>query len=853
MNQYIFTPTGFYPDTQEKETLEKRYETLYHMGFSKRSKEMSSSELFLYELSETFFRCLTEMPELELTREATHVVPDEEHLEHLLSSVPYAIGAEYIDRKWIAGVFSQLEQIFQREISGYKGSVELYLTEQNQKLHVPERIFLHLVENKDGEDPFVFMATYASLGEDHAVHHMPLKYALTEYQDDRDKLLALLSCLNRAAEVSDLIAELVESGEMFHVLRFTGKEAYQFLRDVEKIEQTGILCRIPNWWRKRAMECSVEIRLGEKKPAMVGFDSLISMQPQLCVDGEALTKKDVELLLAQTEGLAFLKGKWVEVNHKKLRELLKRMDGMDTSITLREALQMEIGNGKKISADVGALVTNGAWLSKMLRNLRKPSGIRSAAVPKTVHATLRPYQKDGYTWLNYMQKLGFGACLADDMGLGKTLQVISLLLAERQDYDAGEKERRRSLIVCPASLVYNWQKEIERFAPELETVTITGSAPERKDIIRHTTDGQILITSYDLLKRDVEYYKNIVFAVQVIDEAQYIKNAGTQAAKGVKKITAAFKLALTGTPIENRLSELWSIFDYLMPGFLYTYQKFREEIETPIVVNKDENKMERLQRMIRPFILRRLKGDVLKDLPEKLEENVYAKMEGEQLALYDAHVQQMKQMLDGKSEAEFKSNKIQILAELTKLRQLCCDPALLFEDYKGESAKVQMCMDLIGNAVHGGHKVLLFSQFTTMLDRLAEQLKKLGIDYYMLTGSVNKEKRMQMVDSFNKDDVPVFCISLKAGGTGLNLTAADIVIHYDPWWNVAVQNQATDRAHRIGQKNVVTVYKLVSQGTIEEKIIDIQEKKKKLAEQVLEGEGMDSVVFTKEEIMELLG
>ena len=235
MNQYIFTPTGFYPDTQEKETLEKRYETLYHMGFSKRSKEMSSSELFLYELSETFFQCLTEMPELELTREATHVAPDEEHLEHLLSSVPYAIGAEYIDRKWVVGVFSQLEQIFQREISGYKGSVELYLTEQNQKLHVPERIFLHLVENKDGEDPFVFMATYASLGEDHAVHHMPLKYALIEYQNDRDKLLALLSCLNRVAEVSDLIAELVESGEMFHVLRFTGKEAYQFLRDRKSV------------------------------------------------------------------------------------------------------------------------------------------------------------------------------------------------------------------------------------------------------------------------------------------------------------------------------------------------------------------------------------------------------------------------------------------------------------------------------------------------------------------------------------------------------------------------------------------------------------------------------------------
>ena len=345
----------------------------------------------------------------------------------------------------------------------------------------------------------------------------------------------------------------------------------------------------------------------------------------------------------------------------------------------------------------------------------------------------------------------------------------------------------------------------------------------------------------------------MVFAIQVIDEAQYIKNPGTQAAKGVKKITAGFKLALTGTPIENRLSELWSIFDYLMPGFLYTYQRFREEIELPIVTNGDDNKMERLQRMIRPFILRRLKGEVLSDLPAKLEENVFAKLTGEQLALYDAHVQRMRQSLTEKSDQEFRSEKIQILAELTKLRQICCDPALLFEGYRGESAKTEMCMELLANAVGSGHKVLVFSQFTSMLDRLAERLKKAGIAYYMLTGAVGKEKRMQMVESFNEDDVPVFCISLKAGGTGLNLTAADIVIHYDPWWNVAVQNQATDRAHRIGQTHVVTVYKLVSEGTIEEKIIAIQEKKKQLAKQVLEGEGMDSVSFTREELLELLG
>ena len=290
-----------------------------------------------------------------------------------------------------------------------------------------------------------------------------------------------------------------------------------------------------------------------------------------------------------------------------------------------------------------------------------------------------------------------------------------------------------------------------------------------------------------------------------------------------------------------------------MPGFLYTYKKFREEIELPIMVNHEAEKMERLKKMIRPFILRRLKADVLKDLPDKLEESLYAKLEGEQSALYEAHVTQLRQALNKATEKEFNANKIQFLAELMKLRQICCDPGLIYDDYKSESAKMEMCIDLIVNAIEGGHKVLLFSQFTTMLERLAVRLEKENVRYYMLTGSMNKEKRMEMVESFQKDDVPVFCISLKAGGTGLNLTAADIVIHYDPWWNVAVQNQATDRAHRIGQTNVVTVYKLVTQGTIEEKIMDVQEKKRRLAEQILEGEGMDSITFTKEEILELLG
>ena len=381
---------------------------------------------------------------------------------------------------------------------------------------------------------------------------------------------------------------------------------------------------------------------------------------------------------------------------------------------------------------------------------------------------------------------------------------------------------------------------------------VTGTAAERRMALTEAGTEDILLTSYDLLKRDISEYEKYQFQCEIIDEAQYIKNANTQAAKAVKEVQAEFKLALTGTPVENRLSELWSIFDYLMPGFLYSYKKFREEVEIPAVQNSDEDAMKRLQKMIRPFVLRRLKKEVLTDLPDKLEENMFVQLTGEQQKLYDAHVKRMMLMLDKQSEEEFKTSKITILAELTKLRQICCDPSLVFADYKADSAKTEMCLNMICNAVASGHKILLFSQFTTMLDHLANRLEEEKISYYMLTGVTSKEKRAQMVESFNNDDTQVFCISLKAGGTGLNLTAADIVIHFDPWWNLAVQNQATDRAHRIGQKNVVNVYKLIVKDTIEENIMKLQEKKRELADQILEGEGLNGSSLTREELMELL-
>ena len=325
------------------------------------------------------------------------------------------------------------------------------------------------------------------------------------------------------------------------------------------------------------------------------------------------------------------------------------------------------------------------------------------------------------------------------------------------------------------------------------------------------------MTSYDLLKRDIRFYDGICFENQVVDEAQYIKNHGTQAAKAVRRIRSKFRLALTGTPVENRLSELWSIFTYPMPGLFGPYQSFRKEVELP-VMHEDEQATEMIRRMIRPFVLRRLKKDVLADLPDKIEKDTFAKLEPEQQMLYDAHVKRLKLFLDGQNEEQFKTSKIEVLAELTKLRQLCCYPGLLYEDYKPMSAKENLCLDLIGSAVESGHEVLLFSQFTTMLEQLCRRLDQEKIGYYLLTGAVSKEKRKEMVREFQEDDTPVFCISLKAGGTGLNLTAADIVIHYDPWWNVAVQDQATDRVHRIGQKNVVTVYRLIAKGTIEENI-----------------------------------
>ncbi len=472
-------------------------------------------------------------------------------------------------------------------------------------------------------------------------------------------------------------------------------------------------------------------------------------------------------------------------------------------------------------------------------------------VPADLEDILRDYQTEGFRWLKAISEYGFGGILADDMGLGKTIQTIALLMSDKQDRIDKGLPPMPSLIVCPSSLCLNWQSEIEKFGSGLVCTAADGNADNRSRILAEYQNSDIIVTSYDLLKRDIQLYDELHFRFVIIDEAQYIKNHSTQSAKSVKSVDGQVRLALTGTPVENSLAELWSVFDFIMPGYLFNYTDFKRRYEQPIVKENSDKALDSLRRMTAPFILRRLKRDVLSELPEKNEVVLTAAMEGEQRKLYDAEVSRLKAMLTD-SRSDSGQGKMEILAELTRLRQICCDPSLAYENYKGGSAKLTLCTDLTESCVSSGHKVLLFSQFTSMLSIIEEQLAKLGIKTVSLTGSTPPSKRLEMVERFNTDDTEVFLISLKAGGTGLNLTGADIVIHYDPWWNASAENQATDRAYRIGQKNNVTVYKLIAKGTIEEKIKELQSAKTELADSLVTAGGGVSLL-DRNELLALFG
>lgn len=575
---------------------------------------------------------------------------------------------------------------------------------------------------------------------------------------------------------------------------------------------------------------------------------------ELTVDAEGMSRAELARILSEYDRkkpyYRMKSGEFLQLDNNGLMTVARMVDGMAISRSQLQGEAIQIPVYRALYLD--SVMKEGQGITLYRDNLFKAvvRGMKSVedsdfAIPASLVQVLRGYQKTGFRWLKTLDACGFGGILADDMGLGKTIQVIAVLLDEKPKHPV-------SLIVCPASLVYNWENEIHTFAPELMVRTVVGNSAEREQALASWQDYDVLVTSYDLLKRDILLYEKIEFRYQIIDEAQYIKNPGTQSAKAVKLIHAKTRYALTGTPIENRLSELWSIFDYLMPGFLFGYQKFKKDYEQPIVRDGEETALRALHRLIGPFVLRRLKADVLKELPEKLETVVFSKPETAQREIYTAHAIELQEQLRQTGDGAYSSDKLQVLAQLTKLRQLCCDPSLCYSNYKGGSAKLDTCMELILGGIEGGHKILLFSQFTSMLELIGKRLKKEGVAYYSLTGSTPKEERIRMVGAFQSDEIPVFLISLKAGGTGLNLTAADIVIHYDPWWNVAAQNQATDRTHRIGQKKQVSVFKLIMKDTIEENIMKLQESKKDLAEQIITEGTLSLSSLTREDLLEIL-
>ncbi len=488
---------------------------------------------------------------------------------------------------------------------------------------------------------------------------------------------------------------------------------------------------------------------------------------------------------------------------------------------------------------------------KIINGLDKQNGEDDIKIPENLKGVLRYYQKTGYKWLKTLDNYKFGGILADDMGLGKTVQMLSIIAG----YIEENENHKASIVICPSSLTLNWQNEAQKFTNKLRTLVIRGNAFERKKQIEQADKYDLLITSYDLLKRDVEVYKenkyNFKFAIA--DEAQYLKNSNTQNAKAVKEIVADTRYALTGTPIENSLAELWSIFDYIMPGYLFGYKKFKSDYETPIVRDNDQRTMNKLKMLIEPFILRRTKKQVLTELPEKTITVLNNQMKEEQEKIYTAYLAQAKQEIAETINLRgFEKSHIQVLAALTRLRQICCHPSLFIKDYKDGSSKLEQCIEIIKDATDSGHKILLFSGYTSMFELIEQELKEKDIKYFKLTGSTKVDERIRMVDEFNENkDIKVFLISLKAGGTGLNLTGADMVIHYDPWWNASAENQATDRAYRIGQKKNVQVYKLITKNSIEEKIYELQKKKSELIDNVLDTKRTFISKLSKEEIMKL--
>ncbi len=832
---------------------------LLFLGFCDPKVPLSASLAYLRDFAGLFTRKLTMTPDLEDLRDRVQVDISSEELDPILEGVPMMTGAEYLNRDRLHEIWEAMNRAFVAAIRQYDGSVAAFVKTFSPDIHLVGRVFFHLVENKSGDRPFAFLATYSTgLNQEGQSKHLPLKNALTEYADDQAKLLELLATVRAAEKHSQLVADLSQSGELFHPLAWTAGEAFTFLNEIPIYEEAGILCRIPNWWKGKASSLRMKISLGDASPSFVNMDAILSFNAHLMLGDVRITEEEARQLIEEAEGLAFIKNKWVAVDPEKLKQTLeayaKAREMADQGVSIREAMRLQL-NPEQFLGDAQATVdteiTHGDWLQDVIQKLHHPELTAAIKPGPGFKADLRKYQQKGVNWLAFLHSLQFGACLADDMGLGKTVQLLGFL-----SYMRNTQKKNASLLVIPASLIANWHAEIKRFFPKLKYFIAHPSIhPQKRTLARSKNQLNALdlvITTYTLARK-YKWIEAYTWAYVILDEAQAIKNPGTKQTQSIKALQAHNRIIMTGTPIENRLGDLWSLFDFLNPGLLGSKTEFGRFIKK---LKSDAQGYARLRQIISPYILRRLKTDknVIQDLPDKVEMKTYASLSKKQIVLYREIVNEIRAVLD---DAEGIQRKGLVLASLMKFKQLCNHP----DQYMGSGAydethsgKFQRLREICDTIYAKREKVLVFTQFKEITQPLSDFLETVferpGL---ILHGGVAVGKRKKIIEQFQSDRyVPFMVLSLKAGGVGLNLTRANHVIHFDRWWNPAVENQATDRAFRIGQQKNVVVHKFITKGTIEEKIDAMLEEKAALSDDVVAASGENQITeMDSEELMEM--
>ena len=858
---------------------------LLHLGAAEAHTALPSAFGFWRDLGRAFVAALCALPDLEERRDRAEVLPADAELRRLVLVAPPLRGAEYLSVEVLGALWAEMLRAWRAEIAAWREPVQSWLAKQDPAWNLVGRVHLHLAENKrDPERPFAFLASYTTgLAPNGKPQHRPLGDAVRAASSaaDRKRLLALLEPVQRASERSALVKALADSGRLFQPQAWAPDEALRFLREVPSLEESGVVVRVPGWWSGgRAPRPRVVVKIGGSKPAGLGVDALLDFSVALTLDGEPVTPEELRALREGGDGLRLLKGRWVEVDREKLDRLLERWREAEREVKdgLGFAEAMRLVAGARLALD-DALpededdrawlgVEPGPWLSEALAALRGARGGDEVESGSLLRAELRPYQKDGVRWLLALARLGLGGCLADDMGLGKTVQVLALLvLLQKSGAVPGPH-----LLVAPASLLANWKAEVERFAPSLRLLVAHPSVTPREELAALTPEAlgrhDLVAVTYGSVHR-FPWLRDATFGLAVLDEAQAVKNPVARQTRAVKSLRSRLRLALTGTPVENRAGDLWSIFDFVNPGLLGTAKEFgafvkaAERAPPPAGAADGADRPSpyaALRELVRPYILRRLKTDraVITDLPEKTEVKAFCPLARRQAALYEEAVQGLAREVKSTPLPDAMRRRGLVLAYLLRLKQICNHPSQWTGDggfAPTESGKFGRLAEIGEVIASRQEKALVFTQFREMTEPLARFLGEVfGRPGLALSGATAVKDRGALVRRFQEDEaVPFFVLSLKAGGTGLNLTAASHVIHFDRWWNPAVENQATDRAFRIGQRKAVLVHKLVCRGTVEERIDALLEEKRKLASDLVEGGGEARLTeLSDEELLRLV-